>query len=222
MSTETSGTSGGPFRPSEEWIDAFKRECTHRVRLDLKAYARKRARGVRRVGGHTDEWYAEELVANAIADTLTGDVVWDPNDKQLARHLEDTIKYRTRHDRERAKRIKHDRIDSPRSVSDNRNTRGLVEASLRQDQTNDSAEGAIFVTEVIEQLRALAGDDHDVLAYLDAIVAGAEDRTDIMEHTQLSIKAVRNARLRLDRLVDQLDLNRPPVPPMDHPQGVRA
>lgn len=222
MCTNTSDADHAPFSPGDEWIDAFKRECTKRLRLDLNEYARNRARLVRRVGGRTDEWYAEDQVANAIADTLTGVVAWDPSAKPLYQHLEDTIKYRTRHDRERAKRVKHDRIDAPRTVDDKQMTRGLVEASLRQDQSNDSADAAIFASEVIEQLRTLAADDHDLLGYLDAIVAGAEERTEIMEYAQLSIKAFRNTRLRLERLVDQLDMDREPVAPVPNARGRRA
>src|SRR5262245_31117218 len=95
MSTNASETESAPFSPSEEWIDAFKRECTHRLRLDLKEYARRRARGVRRVGGQVDDSYAEDLVANAVADTLAGVIAWDPNAKALYQHLQDTIKSRT-------------------------------------------------------------------------------------------------------------------------------
>src|SRR5262245_15241360 len=221
MSTTTSDIDDPPFSPGDEWIDAFKRECTHRMRLDLKEYAQYRGRGIRWVGGRTGEGWVEDQVANAIADTLTGVVMWDPNTKPLHKHLEDTIKYRTRDERERAKRIKHERIDAPRSLTEKAQTRGLVEASLRQDQSNASSESAIFATEVIEQLRALAADDHDVLRYLDRIVAGAVDRTEIMEHTQLSTKAYRNARLRLARLVDRLDLDRQPGAPANA-RGVRA
>jgi hypothetical protein len=59
-----------PFRPSEEWIDAFKKQCTDAMRLDLRAYAGRRARGVGRAGAHVDDSYANDLVANALADTL--------------------------------------------------------------------------------------------------------------------------------------------------------
>jgi len=222
MSTNASDQDSARFSPSEEWIDAFKRECTHRLRLDLKEYARRRARGVRRVGGHVDESYTEDLVANAIADTLTGVVTWDPIAKPLYQHLEDTIKYRTRHDRHRAKRFRHQRIDAPVSPVEGQSIRGLVEASLRQDQCNESAESTIFASEVVEQLRALAAGDDDILRYLDAILAGAQSRTEIIEHTQLSIKAFRNTRLRLDRLVDQLDLDFQAVAPVSYARGVTA
>src|SRR5262249_29205981 len=142
--------------------------------------------------------------------------------KPLYQHLEDTIKYRTRDDRNRAKRFKHDRIDAPRKLVGRQEMRGLVEASLRQDQSNDSADSAIFASQVIEKLRALAAGDDDVLRYIDAIVAGAEHRSEIMEHAQLSIKEFRNARLRLDTLVDRLDLDRNTAASIPDSRGKRA
>src|SRR5689334_24220525 len=106
-----------PFQPTEEWIDAFKKQCTEAMRLDLREYARCRARGVGRAGAHVDDSYADDLVANAIADTLFGEVTWEPNAKPLYQHCEDTIRYRTRHDRKRATRFKHRRIDAPSSAA---------------------------------------------------------------------------------------------------------
>ena len=47
------------------------------MRLDLREYAKRRARGVGRAGGHVDDGYVDDLVADALADTLFGVVAWD-------------------------------------------------------------------------------------------------------------------------------------------------
>jgi hypothetical protein len=193
-----------PFQPTEEWIDAFQAQCTDKLRLDLRAYARYRARGVRRVGGLGDDAYADDLVADALADTLFGVVAWDPSAKSLYDHARDTIRYRTRDDRKHAKRYQVKRMDAMRT-GDARATRGLVEASLQQDHAAESPDTAILASEVLDQLRALATGDPPVLRYLDALVAGASTRPEIMEIAGLSMKAFRNTRDRLGRLVAQLD-----------------
>ena len=61
-----------PFRPSEEWIDAFKAHCTEAMRLALCMYAWRRAKGVGRVRAHVDDAYVDDLVPDALADTLFG------------------------------------------------------------------------------------------------------------------------------------------------------
>jgi hypothetical protein len=204
-STDNTGPGDPPFQPSEEWIDAFTKQCTEALRLDLRTYAKRRARGVGRTGAHVDESYVEDLVADALADTLFGVVAWEPTAKTLYQHAEDTIRYRTRHARKRARRYPHERLDAPASAADQQVTRGLVEASLRHDQDGETAEGVIFANEVLAQLRELAAGDAGVLRYLDTLVAGAHTKTEIMEATKMSTKTFRNTRDRLGRLIEQLD-----------------
>lgn len=204
-----------PFQPTEAWIEAFEQQFTKKLQLDMKAYARWRGRGIRRVGGHADDAYAEDMVSGVLMDTLGGKVTWHPERKTLYQHVQDTIKFRTRHDRERAKKFRHQRIDAPKTQHDKRATRALLEASLHQDTEEVSAESAVYASEVIARLRVLAKDDRDVLAYLEAIVAGASTAADIIEETKMSKRAFRNARDRLSRIVEQLhrELNE---------EGVRA
>ena len=204
-SDATGGSEPPPFAPSEDWIEAYAKQCTNALRLDLKEYAKRRARGVGRTGRFIDESYVEDLVADALADTLFGVVTWDHTKKTLQQHAEDVIKFRTRHDRVRARKFKHDRIDAPTSLQAGHVTRALVEVSLRHDQTGETAESTLFAAEVIEQLRSMVGDDEDLHRYLDAIEAGATTRAEIMDAAGLTAKAFRNTRDRLGRLVDKLD-----------------
>jgi hypothetical protein len=205
MATNASDDAASKFQPSEDWIDEFAKQCTDRMRQDLREYAQWRAHGVRRMGGNVSSTYADEMVADAIADTLCGVVDWRHERKPLYQHLEDTIKYRTRHHRKHAEHYKHDRLDAPESTADRRAARGLLEASMLHDRSGASADDAIFAGEVLDQLRALAASDPPVLHYLNAIVGGAQTRAEIMEATGMPMKTFRNARDRLGRLVDQLD-----------------
>lgn len=139
----------------------------------MKHYAKWRARSVRKANnGYLEETYAEDLVAGILTDTLAGQKNrWNPGKKSLYQHVEDMIRRRTYHDRKRALRFKHDRIDAPKSTTEQVMTRAMVQASLMQDQPDETAESAIHAQQVIAQLRALAADDKRVLQYLDAIVA---------------------------------------------------
>ncbi len=205
MATNASDDANARFQPSEEWIEDFAKQCTDRMRLDLREYAQWRARGVRRMGGNVSSTYADEMVADAIADTLCGVVDWRHDAKSLYQHLEDTIKYRTRHHRKHAEHYKHDRIDAADSSADRRATRGVLEASMLHDRSGATADDAIFAGEVLDHLRALAANDPPVLRYLGAMVAGSTTRAEIMEATGMGMKTFRNARDRLGRMVDQLD-----------------
>lgn len=209
-----------PFQPSEEWLDAFTKQCTDTMRLDLLEYAKRRARGVGRAGRHVDLGYADDLVADVLADTLFGTLAWDHVTKTLHQHAEDAIRSRTRHDRKRAVRYQHHRIDAPSCAAEKRATYGLVEASIQQDRNDETAETALFATEVFTKVRELAAGDADVLTYLDALAAGTHTRADIIESTNMTPKTFRNARDRLGRLIEQLDHN--VVPTARQARGVRA
>lgn len=195
-----------PFTPSEDWIDQFKAQCTQKLRVDMKHYARWRARSVRRAAGFLDETYAEEVVAQILADTLGGVVTWDPGRKSLYQHAEDMVRRRTFHDRKRAERFRHERIDAPIGVAE-RSTRAMVEASLAQDQDDISVDDAIQASQAMARLRALVGRDGEMHAYLDAMVAGARDAREIMEHTKMSHQTFRNARDRLTRLAKRIEID---------------
>lgn len=216
MSTSTSAPPGPPFSPSEEWIDAFKSQCTRKLRLDMKHYAKWRSRSVRRANnGYLEDSYAEDLVAEILKDTLAGEVTWIPATKSLYQHVEDMVRRRTYHDRKRALRFKHDRIDAPKSVTEQSNTRTLVQASLAQDQADETPDAAIHAQQMVSRLRGLAASDKPVLQYLDAIVAGARHAEEIMEHASMTKRTFRNARDRLARLLERLEGD-------SAEQGVRA
>lgn len=194
-----------PFRPDEAWIDAFTEQCTDEMRLSAKRFATRRGQWLAKQRGHGAD-YAQDLVQSAIVDTLSGVVAWEPTAKSLRQHVEDVIRFRTRHDRAHARKFHHERIDAFADDSEKHAARGELEASLQHDRGGDgSTDAEMFAGEVIAKLRDLAARDRLVLRVLDAIAAGARSRADIMDFTELSQKTYRNARGRLRRLADQLD-----------------
>jgi hypothetical protein len=205
----TTGNESDPpfdFTPTEEWIDEFTKQCTLEMRPKLKRYAMRRLQGIGKFGGHADEDAAQEMVQNVLGDTLMGIVSWDPAKKTLQQHLEDTIQFRTRHARKRAKKYPHHRIDAFDPVSEKQAPRVELEAALDREHNEGGVESALCAREVTEQLRELAAKDRTALVFVDAIVAGARSRADIMEFGEMSLKTYRNVRGRLRRLVEKLDV----------------
>ncbi|MEJ7598507.1 MAG: hypothetical protein WKG01_11405 [Kofleriaceae bacterium] len=194
-----------PITPDEAWIDAFTKQCTEELRLDAKEYAKRRTYGIGKAGAHVDAYTAEELVADALGDTLLGVLAWDPSAKSLYQHVEDAVRSRTRHERKRARRFQHHRIDAPATLHEQKTTLGEIDTSMRAERGDADTTSMMFAIQVIDQLREIAAGDPLVLRFLDAVIAGARGGADIMHTATLSAKQYRNARDRLRRLAEQLD-----------------
>ncbi|HEY1810998.1 MAG TPA: hypothetical protein VGG74_01490 [Kofleriaceae bacterium] len=190
------------FTPDEAWIDAFATQNTSELRELAKRYAARRLRRVGASGTPADELDVRALVQDAFTDTLFGEVVWDPVKKSLEQHVLDTLKYRTRDVRKRARRFKHERIDV---FAEDSATMADVESSLRCGQEMPSTDELLFAEQVIARLRELAAHDEHVSRLIDAIAEGATEPADIAAVGKLTAKQYRNARERLDRLVKNLD-----------------
>lgn len=203
MATTTNhddGVAPAPFNPSEEWIEAFENQNTDELRKRALRFARARARFVSRAGGRTDELYVSELVHDTLTDTLLGVLTWDPATVSLETHVFGTIRGRTKNDRLRALRFRHQSIDA----ADAGAVMCEVEATLASAQSAPSPESLTFSAEVLDLLRKLAGDDVEIHRIVDAIEAGASAPREIMSVGKLSEKSWRKARLRMARIVDQL------------------
>lgn len=189
-----------PFNPSEDWIDAFEQQNTEELRHRAHRFARSRARFVARAGGRVDELYAAELVQDVLTDTLFGVLAWDPSVVPLEAHVFGAVRCRTKNDRLRALRFRHQSLDA----SDAAGVMCEVETTLAAARNVPSAESLTFSAEVIAQLRELAGTDADIHRIVDAVEAGASAPREIMSVGQISEKTWRKARLRLARVVEQL------------------
>lgn len=186
------------FTPSEEWIDAFEAQNTQELRKRALRFARSRARMVARAGGRGDDLYVSELVQDVLTDTLFGVLSWDPAAISLEGHVFGAIKCRTKNERIRALRFRHQSLDAPSVIAE-------VESSLAADGTPvPSAESLMFSAEVLDHLRGLAERDTVILRIVDAIAQGASAPSEIMAVAKMNEATYKKARLRLSRLVEQL------------------
>ena len=198
------------FAPSEEWIDAFDQQNTDEMRKAARRFARSRARWVARAGGRSDDAYPDELVQDALTDTLFGSLSWDPVAKPLAQHIRDVVRCRTKDERRRAARFRHHSMDA---LEPSTAAMTEIEGSLSRDQPVASPESIAFSHQALAYIRDAARKDEPIARIIDAIEAGASEPADIMSVAEMSEKTYRKARLRLARIAKQL--------PNDMLQGAR-
>ena len=168
----------------------------------MHAYAATRARWIESVLDRSDPLIARELVLDAVADTFTGVVAWDPNKAELAAHLCCVIRSRTAHDIARAT------ANTMRSLNDDATDETLErETSHAMAARNDSVADSDAVERaaaVLEALRRRAHDDAEILRLLDAFETGAVDRKAVIAMTGMPAASYHNARRRLARIAAQL------------------
>jgi hypothetical protein len=190
---------------TEEWIDEYERQATDELYEKATRYATERAKQVAAVGGPGDDDYVEDLVQAAFADTYTGQLAWDPSRATLEQQVIQTIKNRSRHDRERAAERRHLSFDIHDDRKRSAVMRAEVEASLAAD--HEPNHGAIDLAEkALAHLREMAIADRNraVLKLLDAYDHGAFSKQEVMEHTKMSAKRLRLAKTQLATYVDRL------------------
>ncbi len=186
--------------PSEEWTEAFHAQCLKPMLASVLHFAQKRARLVRRVNSAADDYYARELLSDALDDTLEGKLRWEPSVRSLEDHLCLAILSRSNHDYERARRYRHESLDQDEAPAE---LVAKVEAALLERSPNRSTETELADRQRLAQLRALVADDPVALRILNAI----EDPTvkaSIAAHTGISTKEYHAARERLIRLAKKI------------------
>jgi hypothetical protein len=180
------------FVPDAMWIAAFEAEATAPTLLLVRRYALLRGRGVARAGGRSDAAYADELVQDALSDTIAGVVCWDPSRYRLATHLIGVIRSRSRHERARSMRFRHEALSESLIAFDSEPA-----AISNQDR-------AAVVQQALQALRDAARGDREVLKILDAYAAGAVDKADVLQASGLKPARYTRARKRLRRKTLQL------------------
>ena len=181
------------FVPDAAWIAAFEAQVTPAVLLYVRRYATWRAHSVARAGGLGDSFYADELVQNALGDILAGVVHWDPAREPLAERMRDTVRNRSRHDRARATRFRHEMW-----------TENLI-ASMSEDSISDrDHDRAAIGQQALQALRDASQGDREVLKILDAYAAGVVEKVDVLQASGLKPASYTRARKRLRRKTLQL------------------
>lgn len=192
------GTGGGPFVPSEAWIEAFEHQVATPTFFDaMWRYAERRARMLAHVK-KVHEGYAAELVQDVLDDTLEGRIAWDPLRVTLAKHVMDAVKSRSRHHYRQACRRRHHSLDSGGEAMLDE-----VAASERENEA-ERAERTRGTAAILGLIRDRAGEDVEVGLLLDAYEHGAHTRSEVLAVVALTKLQYDAARKRLDRLIEEL------------------
>lgn len=188
-----------PFAPDDAWIDAFQAQLTEEAIDRVRRFARMRALGVANTGRKVDDYYARELVQDAIADTFEGVLRWDPARVTLEAHLTRAVQSRSRDDRTHEIAFPHDTMGDP----DERSQLVESEASIAA-ATDHDLEKRRYASELMARIREEAAGDKAVLRILDGYDAGATTKAEVIEHTKMKARTYHNGRIRLGRIVRNL------------------
>ena len=185
-----------PFTPSEAWIKQYTRQATPKLIAGLNQFARTRAFAVAACGRKVDDYYARELVLDALGDTWLGVVRWEPEKCTLAHHLVRTIEGRSDKHRKQALARPHD------AIGDDTATSRIAEVDASELTGDDQAAvNRVRKSETMAQVRALAAKDKDVLRVLAAYDAGCETKVEVLAHARMKSRTYHNAYGRLRRIV---------------------
>lgn len=191
-----------PFMPNESWIKQYTKQANAKLIAGLNQFARTRALAVADAGRKVDDYYARELVLDALGDTWLGVVRWEPEKCSLAYHLVRTIEGRADKHRKHALAHHHDALGDETAASE------IAEAEASEMLTDHQAPMTrVHASETITQVRGLAATDKDVLRLLDAYAAGCEGKDEVLALARMRSRTYHNAYGRLRRIVRQLTEN---------------
>jgi hypothetical protein len=195
------------FVPSDLWLEQFRKEYSGVMTRLVSSYVARRGAGIGQpADGNDNDRDARDAVVRALSDTLLGIERWDPSSIALEDHIKDVLKRQTPLDWERGKKH-HYSIDAttPESRAPFINE---VDRTLRERHGDPQAQTQARAAAA--ELRQLAADDPELLAYLDAMALELT-RSEVLAMTGMSLKRYRNVRRRLSSLLSQLSTHvRPP------------
>src|SRR5262245_15005051 len=149
------------FDPDDTWSDDFQKQLTPKMVDSVRSFARMRGLFVASAGRKVDDYYARELVQDAIGDTWAGVLRWDPTRCTLQCHLVSAIESRTKHQRQHVKENPHDAFGDAHALSE----RAENDASMLVADS-ELALTRVYALETVAQIRELATADKPVLRLL--------------------------------------------------------
>jgi hypothetical protein len=159
----------------------------------LASFAQRGVRQLARAGVPIASDEHDQLVHDAITDTLSLVVGWDRR-IQMEMHLYNVIRWRISNGIRRA--------NTRGSVSlETVDTENDVAMASRDSEPETSLARAQVTQRLYQVTRARAAGDPEVLSMLDAYHAEVSERRAVMAWTGMTLPAVVNARRRLDRLL---------------------
>jgi hypothetical protein len=200
-----------PAPPGPEVLDRLHLELTAHLLERVKHYARQRV-GAKRVAGipcFDPDVEAEHMATEAATLTILGHRTWNPS-VPLFQHLCGVVRSVSAEAVEHHNRLHTDTLGRL-SLEDSHGDDAKLDLQLARDHGSEhtqrpkrAATLADARDHLVESLRIMSrGDDH-VTMLLDAYQSGCEERADVLDCTGMSADEYRNARRRLDRLVDAL------------------
>lgn len=182
------------------WEQAFLAQLTHELADAVAAFAKKRASWLNGNSKRKDDFLWKELYQDAITDTWTGEVSWDPYKAPLDLHLRRVIRSRT------TMMMKHlTRFPRVSTYGAKLDLELEMSESMAADRASErSADLRGHVDDVIAELYRLASGDDTVIKVLDCFGQGVIDRRDIVRATGMPAPTYDSARRRLLSLVESL------------------
>lgn len=178
------------------WVDAFEVQLTGEMTASVMIYAKKRAEWIQRYTKRHDTLLARELCQDAISDTFSGDVKWDPSKVPLEVHLKRTIRSRSAARVEHLIQFPEDRVGTLKLEMETKISRAM--------ETGHSNDLTSYVDEIVAKLYELASDDTEVIEILECFANGKVERSDVMRATGMDKLVYHNARRRMVRFVEDL------------------
>jgi hypothetical protein len=171
--------------------EALEAAFTPEVRREVTAYAHRRWARVSRFIAWLS---ADDLVQDAIANTLDGTVSWAPA-HALPQHLKRVINNRIRWERRHARAFPAPslRVHNDAGIVAAELASAYVQAFQRERAAAEAWQNAIA------RFRAAARDDSGVLALLDAYEGGARTRQEVLEATGMTRREYAAAYARMRR-----------------------
>jgi hypothetical protein len=182
------------------WEDAFLAQLTHDLADSVAAFAKKRASWLLGKTKRKDDYLWRELYQDAITDTWTGEVSWDPQKAPLDLHLKRVIRSRTTMAMRHLTLFPRVAANAPKLELEHEMSDAMA-ATHASERCGDLRS---YVDEVVEALYLLAAHDDEVTQVLDCYAQGYIDRRDVMSLTGMKASTHHNAVRRLLRLVDRL------------------
>jgi hypothetical protein len=185
--------------PTAEFLAALKAQAKPDMMDDVIAYIAKRASWLQHQHGNGAKDLIAAMANDALSDTFTGRVTWDPMRCPLELHLKSVIRSRLSHDLERAENYEHLEVEDAAEHD-------VHDAMARAGKPALTATKKVskYVLRFTDELRTQAADDEEVLKLLDLHLEGVTERRHICHRACMKPAEYHNAFRRLKRLADKI------------------
>jgi hypothetical protein len=196
-----------PVVRDAKWAVEFERQLTAKEFGErMRVFARSRQLRLGRCFV-LDELSVSQMVQDAIDDTFLGKVTWDPARVDLAKHIMDVIRDRTRKRYRRRQRFHDESLDA---CGEHHPLQ--AEAAAYHDAPGEEEEALRTNADMrLAAYREPAAGDRELLLLIDSYTQRITEKVDVLRATGLSARQYNAARERLRRLTDHLSQHLQPA-----------